>query len=209
MASSENITIGSLQVNSEFHAFVTDELLPATGLDADSFWAGVESIIDDLSPTNRDLLAKRDALQQKIDSWHKARAGEAIDHHEYVAFLREIGYLVDSGEPFHITTENVDEEIAEIAGPQLVVPVSNAQLLLLMLRISWIAPFRCHQAATQKAIQTSTRVPPVSSVPTKAAHADPTCFVTMVCISRFRPIRSMSSARRRQAISATSSSSQP
>jgi malate synthase len=137
MASSENITIGSLQVHSEFHAFVVEELLPAIGLDAESFWSGVESLIDDLSPVNRELLAKRDALQHSVDSWHKARAGEAIDHDEYVAFLREIGYLVDSGKSFQITTENVDEEIAEIAGPQLVVPVSNARFALNAANARW------------------------------------------------------------------------
>ena len=137
MASSENITIGSLQVNSEFYAFVVEELLPVTGLDADSFWSGVESIIDDLTPINRDLLAKRDVLQQKIDGWHKARAGEAIDHDEYVGFLRDIGYLVEPGGPFQISTENVDEEIAEIAGPQLVVPVSNARFALNAANARW------------------------------------------------------------------------
>ncbi|MGI9201967.1 MAG: malate synthase G [Woeseiaceae bacterium] len=137
MASSENITIGSLQVNSEFYAFVVEELLPVTGLDADSFWSGVESIIEDLTPINRDLLAQRDVLQQKIDGWHKARAGAAIDHDEYVGFLRDIGYLVEPGEPFQISTENIDEEIADIAGPQLVVPVSNSRFALNAANARW------------------------------------------------------------------------
>ena len=84
MASSENITIGSLQVNPDFYAFVVEELLPACGIEADSFWSGVESIIEDLTPINRELLAQRDSLQQQIDDWHKDRAGESIDHDEYV-----------------------------------------------------------------------------------------------------------------------------
>ncbi len=137
MAPSENRKIGSLQVDPEFYDFVADELLPATGLDADTFWSGLETIIDELTPVNRELLAKRDAMQQQIDEWHKARAGTPLDHQEYVSFLRAIGYLVDAGEPFRITTENVDAEIADIAGPQLVVPVSNARFALNAANARW------------------------------------------------------------------------
>jgi malate synthase len=137
MASSESKKIGSLQVDSAFHAFVAKELLPATGLDADQFWTGVEAIIDDLTPVNRELLAKRDALQAKIDAWHKARSGQPLAHEEYVGFLRELGYLIDVGEDFKITTEGVDAEIATIAGPQLVVPVSNARFALNAANARW------------------------------------------------------------------------
>ena len=137
MASSENIKIGSLQVNPDFYAFVVDELLPACGIEADSFWSGFESIVEDLTPINRELLAQRDSMQQQIDDWHKDRTGESIDHDEYVRFLRDIGYLVGPGEPFQITTNNVDEEIAEIAGPQLVVPVSNARFALNAANARW------------------------------------------------------------------------
>ncbi|MGI9221521.1 MAG: malate synthase G [Woeseiaceae bacterium] len=137
MASSENITIGSLQVNPGFHAFIVDELLPAIGLDADLFWSGVESIIDDLTPINRQLLAKRSSLQEQIDDWHKDRTGQPIDHDEYLNFLREIAYLAAPGGRFQITTKSVDEEIAEIAGPQLVVPVSNARFALNAANARW------------------------------------------------------------------------
>jgi len=137
MASSENIKIGSLQVNPDFYAFVVDELLPACGIEADSFWSGFESIVEDLTPINRKLLVQRDSMQQQIDDWHKDRTGESIDHDEYVRFLRDIGYLVGPGEPFQITTNNVDEEIAEIAGPQLVVPVSNARFALNAANARW------------------------------------------------------------------------
>ena len=137
MASSDIKQIGSLQVDSVFHAFVAEELLPATGLDADQFWADLEALIDDLTPINRDLLAKRDALQAKIDEWHKARSGQPLAHDEYVGFLRELGYLVDPGDDFKITTEGVDAEIATIAGPQLVVPVSNARFALNAANARW------------------------------------------------------------------------
>lgn len=137
MASSEHKNIGSLKVNAEFHDFVVDELLPATGLDADAFWSGLEALVDELTPINRELLAKRDTIQQAIDDWHRARADTALDHQEYVSFLRSIGYLVDAGEPFQISTQNVDAEIAHIAGPQLVVPVSNARFALNAANARW------------------------------------------------------------------------
>ena len=137
MASSDKKQIGSLQVDSVFYDFVVDELLPATDLDAKRFWSGLESIIDDLTPINRSLLAKRNSLQQKIDEWHQARSGASFDHEEYVGFLREIGYLAEPGDAFQITTENVDAEIAEIAGPQLVVPVGNARFALNAANARW------------------------------------------------------------------------
>jgi malate synthase len=137
MASSDKKQIGSLQVDSVFYNFVIDELLPATDLNAERFWSGLESIIVDLTPINRSLLAKRDSLQQEIDDWHKARSGASFDHEEYVAFLRQIGYLAGSGDAFQITTDNVDAEIAEIAGPQLVVPVSNARFALNAANARW------------------------------------------------------------------------
>ena len=137
MASSDNKQAGSLQVDPGFHTFVEEELLPATGLHAGEFWAGLESIIDDLSPINRELLAKRDALQSQLDEWHKANSGTPLKHDEYVAFLRELGYLNDAGESFQISTAGVDAEIASIAGPQLVVPVSNARFALNAANARW------------------------------------------------------------------------
>ena len=113
------------------------ELLPAIYLEPAKFWPGLESLIDDLTSTNRELLAIRDDLQAKIDQWHMERAGQPWRHDEYVAFLEKIGYLVEPGEPFHITTEGVDAEIANIAGPQLVVPVSNARFALNAANARW------------------------------------------------------------------------
>ena len=129
--------INGLQVDPIFYAFVVDELLPATGLNADHFWAGIETIIDELTPTNRELLAQRDALQASIDEWHQARADQPLQHTEYLEFLRELGYLSASGDDFKITTAGVDAEIATIAGPQLVVPVSNARFALNAANARW------------------------------------------------------------------------
>ena len=120
-----------------FFDFVEQELLPAIGFKAVDFWGGLESIITDLTPTNRALLAVRDELQQQIDDWHLARHEETWRHADYVAFLREIGYLADPGEPFEIETSDVDPEIAQIAGPQLVVPVSNARFAINAANARW------------------------------------------------------------------------
>ena len=130
-------TIASLQIDPAFFAFVEDELLPAIGFDSDRFWTGLAGIIDELSPVNRKLLQKRDLLQQRIDDWHGSADNTPIDHDEYVAFLKSIGYLVKAGEPFSIGTENVDPEIATIAGPQLVVPVSNPRFALNAANARW------------------------------------------------------------------------
>ncbi len=111
--------------------------MPAINLDPPNFWQGLESLIDDLTPTNRDLVAVRDDLQAQIDQWHIARAGQPWNHDEYVGFLKDIGYLTDSGEPFQIATAGVDAEIADIAGPQLVVPVSNARFALNAANARW------------------------------------------------------------------------
>ena len=127
----------ALTITPVFAQFVEDELLPAIGVRPATFWAGLESIIDDLTPVNRALLEKRDEIQQKIDAWHATHEGEAWDHGAYVEFLRDIGYLVPAGDPFEIETDNVDPEIAEVAGPQLVVPVSNARFAINAANARW------------------------------------------------------------------------
>ena len=129
--------VGGLKVDTAFFDFVEKELLPAIDVEAAGFWAGFEAMIDELTPVNRELLATRDALQQKIDEWHLARPGRDFDHAEYVAFLKSIGYLLETGEDFTIGTANVDAEIAEVAGPQLVVPVSNARFALNAANARW------------------------------------------------------------------------
>jgi len=129
--------VGSLHVDPAFFDFVTGELLPAIDIELDQFWSGFEALIADLTPVNRQLLQTRDVMQQQIDDWHGSHLDAAFDHVEYVAFLKSIGYLIEPGEPFSIATENVDPEIAEIAGPQLVVPVSNARFALNAANARW------------------------------------------------------------------------
>ena len=123
-------TVRNLSIDPTFFRFVEEELLSAIDFDATAFWSGLEKIIDELTPMNRQLLHTRDKLQQEIDDWHKARKDTKWNHTEYLNFLREIDYLTEPGEPFAITTANVDEEIAIIAGPQLVVPVNNARFAI-------------------------------------------------------------------------------
>ncbi len=120
-----------------FAQFVENELLPAINVSPGLFWSGLESIINDLAPVNRALLEKRDKIQQQIDDWHIERPGRDWDHDEYVTFLKGIGYLVPEGKPFEVETRNVDREIAGIAGPQLVVPVSNARFALNAANARW------------------------------------------------------------------------
>ncbi len=131
------VAAGELRVARSLHAFVTDEAIPGTGLSAAAFWQGFADIVRALAPSNRTLLARRDALQQQIDDWHLAHRGKPFDQGAYLAFLREIGYLLDAPSDFRIGTTNVDPEIASIAGPQLVVPVTNARYALNAANARW------------------------------------------------------------------------
>lgn len=131
------VQVGGLQVAKVLYDFVNDEAIPGTGIVAEQFWAGAEKIINDLAPKNKALLAKRDELQAKIDAWHQARKGQAHDAVAYKSFLQEIGYLLPQADDFQATTENVDEEIAHMAGPQLVVPVMNARFALNAANARW------------------------------------------------------------------------
>lgn len=126
-----------LRVADELVALIEQEMIPGTGVDAASFWRHYAEIISDLAPLNRALLARRDDLQAQIDSWHLAHRGVAIDPKAYRAFLAEIGYLVPSAGPVEIEVRNVDPEIASLAGPQLVVPVSNARFALNAANARW------------------------------------------------------------------------
>ncbi len=133
----ERVQVGGLQVAKALYDFVTNEAIPGTGVSADQFWAGADRVIHDLAPKNRALLAKRDEIQAKIDAWHQARAGQGHDAVAYKAFLQEIGYLLPEPEDFAATTENVDDEIARMAGPQLVVPIMNARFALNAANARW------------------------------------------------------------------------
>ena len=133
----ERVQVGGLQVAKVLYDFVNNEAIPGTGIAADQFWAGAAAVIKDLAPKNRALLAKRDELQAQIDAWHQARQGQAHDAAAYKAFLQKIGYLLPEPEFFQATTANVDEEIARLAGPQLVVPVMNARFALNASNARW------------------------------------------------------------------------
>ena len=137
MASEDYQQVGGLSVSSTLYDFVEQEVLQAAGLESKSFWQGLETLIDQFTSSNRELLRVRDVMQQQIDDWHGVHDGPGFDHDEYVEFLEDIGYLRDAGEPFEISTAGVDPEIARVAGPQLVVPVSNARFALNAANARW------------------------------------------------------------------------
>jgi len=126
-----------LQVAVELAAFLERDALPGTGVPADSFWEGTAAIFARFAPENRALLAQRDRLQAQLDAWFIERQGQLIDPAEQAAFLRDIGYLVDEPAPFTVHPDNVDPEIATLAGPQLVVPILNARFLLNAANARW------------------------------------------------------------------------
>ena len=125
---------GKLAIAKELYDFIENEALPGSGLDSETYWKNFEQVVVDLSPKNKALLAKRDDIQAKIDEWHR---NNTFELQAYKAFLTEIGYLLSEVEDFQITTENVDEEIALLAGPQLVVPVRNARYCLNAANARW------------------------------------------------------------------------
>ncbi len=133
----ERVTVGNLRVAKVLHDFVTNEALPGTGVDPDSFWAGVDKVVTDLAPKNQDLLARRDDLQAQIDKWHRQRVIEPLDVEAYRQFLTEIGYLQPEPADFTVTTSGVDPEITSTAGPQLVVPVLNARFAINASNARW------------------------------------------------------------------------
>nr|WP_314561110.1 malate synthase G [uncultured Pseudomonas sp.] len=133
----EHVQVGGLQVAKVLFDFVNNEAIPGTGITADQFWAGADKVIHDLAPKNKALLAKRDDFQARIDTWHQTHAGQAHDPVAYKAFLHDIGYLLPEAADFQATTQNVDDEIARMAGPQLVVPVMNARFALNASNARW------------------------------------------------------------------------
>jgi len=131
------IPVGGLNVAKPLHDLIRDKATPRTGVTDTDFWAAFEKILHDLSPRNRELLAKRQYLQDTIDSWHKRHKDETHDAVAYEQLLREIGYIVQEGLPFSIGTSGVDPEISSIAGPQLVVPATNARYALNAANARW------------------------------------------------------------------------
>ncbi|MEQ8514791.1 MAG: malate synthase G, partial [Chromatocurvus sp.] len=134
---SNRVDRAGLKVAAELNQLVANEVLPGTGVDVDTFWQGFANCLDELHPVNKALLIRRDELQAQIDAYHAERHGKALDAEDYKAFLKDIGYLLPEPADFTIATENVDEEIAHIAGPQLVVPVMNARFSLNAANARW------------------------------------------------------------------------
>ena len=133
----ERVEMNGLQVDAALAEFIERDMLAPQGKDAAAFWTRFAALLDRFVPINRALLAKRDDLQAQIDAWHVERAGQPIKQTEYQQFLRQIGYLVPEPAPFQIATQNVDPEIATMAGPQLVVPMLNARFLLNAANARW------------------------------------------------------------------------
>ena len=133
----EFVTRAGIEADLQLAAFIETEVLGPLGRDADDFWTGFASLLGSFAPRNAALLAKREELQARIDAWHSERAGQPHDADAYRAFLEEIGYLVPEPGDFTIGTENVDPEIATMAGPQLVVPILNARFLLNAANARW------------------------------------------------------------------------
>ena len=131
--------VNNLKISKELLEFVNNELLKDTSINPTKFWSGFDKTVHELTPINNQLIKKRDDLQKKIDDWHLENKGKEIDLNEYKNFLKKIDYLKDEGPDFEIETKNIDDEIAKIAGPQLVVPIMNARYTLNAANARWVS----------------------------------------------------------------------
>ncbi|MER2113039.1 MAG: malate synthase G, partial [Solibacillus isronensis] len=130
------VQVGNLQVAEVLFQFINEQVLPNSGVEQTAFWDGFDQLVHELAPENKALLAKRDSMQAQINDWHKGNKGN-FQFADYKAFLEEIGYVELKVEEFQVETENVDAEIAYQAGPQLVVPVSNARYAINAANARW------------------------------------------------------------------------
>ena len=129
--------IYKLKVAENLLSFVNDELLKDTGINPEKFWLGFDEAAHELAIKNKELIKKRENIQKKIDQWHIENRGNEFKLDEYKKFLKQINYIIDEGEDFDIETDNVDDEITKIAGPQLVVPIMNARYTLNAATVSY------------------------------------------------------------------------
>ena len=136
---SKYLSINNLKVSEILLNFINNELLKDTEISKEKFWNGFDKAVHELAPENRKLMQIRENLQKKIDDWHIKNKGEKINLEEYKKFLKKINYLKDEGPDFKIETENVDDEITSIAGPQLVVPIMNARYTLNAANARWVS----------------------------------------------------------------------
>ena len=134
---SKNIATKNLTINKSLYDFINNEALPGIKVNKDIFWEGFSKLIHEFGPINKKLLEKRVSIQDKIDNWHKLKLEKDFKINDYHEFLKKIEYLVDEGDDFSIETENVDEEIKNISGPQLVVPITNARYAINAVNARW------------------------------------------------------------------------
>ncbi|WP_416397525.1 malate synthase G [Allohahella sp. A8] len=133
----QRVQVGGLQVAEVLYKFINEQAIPGTDVEPETFWTALEKAVNELGPENRQLLAKRDEIQAQLDEYNRKQNGQIKDLGAYKQFLKDIGYIVPEGGDFNITTENVDPEIATMAGPQLVVPVMNARFALNAANARW------------------------------------------------------------------------
>ena len=133
------VKVNNLKISEELLSFVNNELLKDSIITPENFWSGFDDIVHELAPKNKKLIEIREILQKKINDWHIKNKGNEVGVNGYKKFLREIGYLKEEGEDFKIETDNVDDEITQIAGPQLVVPIMNARYALNAANARWVS----------------------------------------------------------------------
>ncbi len=134
---SKRLSRGNLQVSEVLVHFIENEALPETGINKQEFWESFEKILNEFTPKNKTLLETRVEFKNKIDDFYKVNLGKKVDIEDYIKFLKQINYIVPTGEDFKINIENVDPELSNQAGPQLVVPVTNARYALNAANARW------------------------------------------------------------------------